>query len=300
MHFLLRALVCCSLLMGTGTAIAASNDVKDLSLDVLPVTNPTPEQAQKPMVIFLTGDGGWAELDKSVSAKLRKQGMPVVGWSTLTYFWHVKTPEQTTADFTRILHYYLANWHRQKVILAGYSFGAEIIPFIINRLDPADRAHIVGTALLVPSTTSSFEIHVSDWLKVSRKGEYNVEQEIRRITDIPTLCMFSKEDDDDDVGVMLCPLLAHQPNVHVVDRPGGHNFDKHYRMISEEIQNTLKSVILPAEPAKSASETDNAVKTNPAAVSAPASSAQSGAAANSNQTPTAIPVQSQDQNHSQQ
>lgn len=250
MHIVRRALfVFCFCLGMTSVAYAEAPVTLDgLTLDLLPVANVTPETADKPMVIFLTGDGGWAELDRRVSARLVKHGMPVVGWSTLTYFWRLKTPEQTTQDLTRILRYYSQTWHRNKVILAGYSFGAEIIPFVINRLAPEDRKKIVGTALLVPSTTSSFEIHVSDWIKIGKKGEYDVLAEIRKITDIPTLCLYSKEDDDDDVGVMLCPLVAKQPKMHVEDRTGGHNFDKHYRMISDLIEQTLQQEIAPAKP----------------------------------------------------
>lgn len=251
MHIVRRALVILSFCLGLSSVAHAEAPVSldGLSLDLLPVANVTPETADKPMVIFLTGDGGWAELDRRVSARLVKHGMPVVGWSTLTYFWRLKTPEQTTQDLTRILRYYAKTWHRNKVILAGYSFGAEIIPFVVNRLAPEDRKMIVGTALLVPSTTSSFEIHMSDWIKITKKGEYDVQAEIHKMTDIPTLCLYSKEDDDDDVGVMLCPLLTSQSNIHVEDRTGGHNFDKHYRMISDLIEQTLRQEI---EPPKSA------------------------------------------------
>ncbi len=55
------------------------------------------------MVVFMSGDGGWAALDKGLGAELQRHGMPVVGWSSLSYYWKKKTPDQATADLVRIL-----------------------------------------------------------------------------------------------------------------------------------------------------------------------------------------------------
>jgi Type IV secretory pathway, VirJ component len=86
----ITALLLCALQLPL-SAIAAT-PVDDLELDLLPVTAVNPADKDKPMVVFFSGDGGWAELDSAVSANLAKQGMPVVGWSSLTYFWSFKNP----------------------------------------------------------------------------------------------------------------------------------------------------------------------------------------------------------------
>ncbi len=62
------------------------------------------------MVVFMSGDGGWAALDKGLSAQLQQHGMPVVGWSSLTYYWKKKDPQQVTADLVRILDDYQSRW----------------------------------------------------------------------------------------------------------------------------------------------------------------------------------------------
>jgi len=45
--------------------------------------------------------------------------------------------DRVVQDLTRILRHYLPAWNRQKVVLVGYSMGADVLPFLISRL-PAD------------------------------------------------------------------------------------------------------------------------------------------------------------------
>jgi type IV secretory pathway VirJ component len=82
------ALLCLLLCAGMRPASAAPpQELKDLPLFEIP--------AQKPgdtLAVFLTGDGGWAQLDRSVAALLAQKGVAVVGLSSLKYFWHARTP----------------------------------------------------------------------------------------------------------------------------------------------------------------------------------------------------------------
>ena len=138
MRAMLLLLICCLVSSFTLPAVAAQPGRvgADLGLVELPVT----QASSAPMVVFMSGDGGWAALDKGLSAQLQAHGMPVVGWSSLSYYWKKKTPDQATADLVRILTEYQSRWGRQRWLLVGFSFGAEIVPFVINRLPPAYRA----------------------------------------------------------------------------------------------------------------------------------------------------------------
>jgi type IV secretory pathway VirJ component len=70
-------------------------EVQDLPLVEVPATTATD---RRDMAIIVTGDGGWAELDKSVAAGLADAGIPTVGLSSLRYFWTPRTPEAAAAD----------------------------------------------------------------------------------------------------------------------------------------------------------------------------------------------------------
>lgn len=229
MRALLLLLVCLAFPL---LAAPSSGAVKaDLGLVELPVA----QASSAPLVVFMSGDGGWAALDKGLSAELQRHGMPVVGWSSLGYYWKKKTPEQATADLVRILSDYQSRWGRQRWLLVGFSFGAEIVPFVINRLPEAYRDNLVGAVMLSPSTASDFEIHVSDMVVHDKAGGYPTLPEVKAIETLPLLCV---QGAGDDSPVRLCPRLQ-QPNVTTVTLPGSHHFDDDYGVLYRSIADRL-------------------------------------------------------------
>ncbi|BBS87551.1 AcvB/VirJ family lysyl-phosphatidylglycerol hydrolase [Aeromonas media] len=233
MRAMLLLLICCLVSSFTLPAVAAqpSRVGTDLGLVELPVA----QASSAPMVVFMSGDGGWAALDKGLSAELQRHGLPVVGWSSLSYYWKKKTPEQATADLVRILSDYQSRWGRQRWLLVGFSFGAEIVPFVINRLPQAYRNSLVGAVMLSPSTASDFEIHVSDMVVHDKAGSYPTLPEVKAIKSLPLLCV---QGADDDSPVKLCPHLQ-QPNVTTVTLPGSHHFDDDYGVLYRSIADRL-------------------------------------------------------------
>jgi type IV secretory pathway VirJ component len=116
------------------------------------------------MVLMLSGDGGWASIDRRLAAAFLQRGIPVVGLDSLRYFWHERSPEETARDVAAVITHYLAAWHCRQVEVVGYSFGADVLPFVVNRLPREVAARIASLTLLEPSSSATFEIHVSNWL----------------------------------------------------------------------------------------------------------------------------------------
>src|SRR5206468_354695 len=160
-------------------------DTSDLSL--IEVKTPTPS-TRDVMAVLLSGDGGWAELDKSVAAGLAAAGVPTVGWSSLRYFWSPKTPEQAAADLVRVITRYARAWNKPRVILIGYSFGAEVLPFLVTRLPPEVRNRVTDVVLLGPGLTASFEFHVAEWFGGSKPTAYRTVPEIEKLS-MPATCI---------------------------------------------------------------------------------------------------------------
>src|SRR5437016_11988162 len=111
-----------------------------LPLIHLPPTAPPSDTA----VILVSGDGGWAAIDKGISRVFAANGMPVVGLDALKYFWTKRTPEEASRDLQRMI----TEAGKPRVILAGYSRGADVLPAMISRLPAAARAKIRLVALL--------------------------------------------------------------------------------------------------------------------------------------------------------
>ncbi|HSC76444.1 MAG TPA: AcvB/VirJ family lysyl-phosphatidylglycerol hydrolase [Pseudomonadales bacterium] len=201
------------------------NGVGDLPLVELPQ-----EQggAANYFVVIISGDGGWANIDKDIAGALGEQGVAVVGWNSLRYFWEAKDPDVMSADLARVIRYYQRHWGRSKVVLVGFSLGADVLPFMVSHL-PADVQQAVsGLALLSPSQDVDFQFHVSDWLE-SDSGDPNpLLPEMEKISRIPLLCVYG--DDDDET---LCQQLTESSGRHIVRLPGDHHFDGDYNTVTQ-------------------------------------------------------------------
>jgi type IV secretory pathway VirJ component len=182
------------------------------------------------LAIILTGDGGWASLDRDIGRVLATKGVAVVGFNTLQYFWAAKSPDRAAKDLERVIHHYLKNWQRQQVVLIGYSLGAEVLPFMAGRLPVDLRKQVAAVALLGPGKTANFEFHLSDWLGGSQEG-LPIAPEMARLKDLKVLCLYGEEESDS-----LCRTLNPE-NSQVKNIPlgGGHHFGGDYAKLAELI-----------------------------------------------------------------
>ena len=95
---------------------------------------------------------------------LAKHNIPIVGWDSLKYFWSPRTPQGAARDLDRVVRHYSQAWGKTHVLLIGYSQGADIMPFMVNRLPAQTHAMVGFTTLLGISDSALFEFHVGNWL----------------------------------------------------------------------------------------------------------------------------------------
>jgi type IV secretory pathway VirJ component len=196
-------------------------------LPLVPV--PTKVAGRDEMAVLLTGDGGWAQTDKGLSEALAKGGIPVVGWNSLRYFFTRKSPDRTAKDLERILRHYLPLWHKEKVILIGYSFGADVMPFLANRLPPDLTERVSLIALLGPSGAADFRFHPTEWLGKVADDSRPVLPEIAKLGGKEILCAYGQAEKES-----LCLKLP-AGRARLLVRPGGHIIAKSYGPIAESI-----------------------------------------------------------------
>ena len=195
--------------------------VSDLPLVELPATG----AAKDVLAIMLSGDGGWAGLDREVARELNARSVPVVGWDSLRYFWDARTPDGAARDLDRVIRHYTQAWHKSRILLIGYSQGADTMPFMVNRLPEESRRLVGATALIALSEEAFFEFKVSHWLGTPTGGLPTApEVESGRIGQV--LCVYGKEESDS-----LCRRL-HGANIRAVALPGGHHFDGDYAAVA--------------------------------------------------------------------
>ena len=178
--------------------------------------------------VLISGDGGWAGIDKEVAGLLAERGVPTAGVDSLRYFWTARTPQGLAQDIDRVVRYYAFHWKKKHALLVGYSQGADVLPFVVNRLSPATRALVRLTTLIGVGGTASFEFHVSNWIGSGDDG-MPVRPEIEKLSSVDTLCVYG--DDDADT---ICPKVSPQ-HARVIELPGGHHFGGNYLPLAQLI-----------------------------------------------------------------
>lgn len=202
--------------------LAPPAELSDLPIVEIPATG-----AGEMFAVLISGDGGWAGLDKQVAAALAQSGIPVVGVDSLRYFWREHTPDDIATDLGRIMHHYAAHWRRPKALLIGYSQGADVMPFAVARLPAATRAMIPLQVLLGLGERAQFAFHLSNWVHSSAEG-LPIAPELEKL-DVRTLCIYGEDDADS-----LCPRLGNS-TLQAMRVPGGHHFNGDYRGLAKTI-----------------------------------------------------------------
>jgi type IV secretory pathway VirJ component len=203
----------------------------DAAISDLPLVEVTGVQSSSDcMVIHYTGDGGWGVTDKGLSEAFVNHGIPVAALNSLKYFWNRRTPEGTASDLARIMKHYTDAWHKKKVILVGYSFGADVMAFMINRL-PLELLPLIDLVVLLgPSPTVDFEFHFTDWLGGSPKDGLKVLPEILKLPKMRMLVFYGSDEDES-----LAPEIRKLGLYDVVELPGGHRIGKNFEPVAKEI-----------------------------------------------------------------
>jgi type IV secretory pathway VirJ component len=231
------AVVC--LALGTASASATAqrppaarsgDAIGELPLHTMPAKGANPMA----LAVMLSGDGGWAGIDKRITEVLASHGVAVVGLDTRSYLMKARTPDEASADIERVIRHYTAQWSVQRVAVVGYSRGADIAPFIVNRLPAPLREQIVLVALLGPAERANFQFHWADLLSdTSRPSDIPILPELERLRGTPVLCVYGKDEKE-----TLC-RLADTGAVRVDQRAGHHHFDGDYDAIAIEILRLL-------------------------------------------------------------
>ena len=214
------------LIENTHTAPSAKPaDLNNLPLIEVPVEHPG-----KIFAVIISGDGGWASIDKSLAEALASDGIPTVGLDSLHYFWTKRTPDEAGRDLQAILNHYFAIWHMEKVLLIGYSRGADVLPFMVSRLPEKLTARTALIALLGAEHGVNFEFRVADWLPGSMKNApYKVKPELEKLAGSRLLCVYGE-----DEPAPLCPDLDPK-QVRLLRMPGGHHFGGDYKTLADHI-----------------------------------------------------------------
>jgi type IV secretory pathway VirJ component len=194
----------------------------------LPVKTMAGNDASKPIIFYATGDGGWSKFSLALVQSFNQAGYPVIALNSKDYFWKKKTPAQTAADVGALLSKYLADWKRNNVVLVGYSFGADVTPFIQNYLDRNIAGKTSHMVLMLPYKSTDFEVHLTEMLGIARKDAWSVPDEINKITK-PILFVLGTEKDQFPLNALTIK------NYNSITIDGGHHFDDKADKVAQQV-----------------------------------------------------------------
>ena len=137
----------------------------------------------------------------------------------LPIFYSKKTPEQTTIDFGNYLLQKIKVRTNQQIVLIGYSFGADVVPFILNRLPKNIHDKVIVSFLMASSGSTDFEIHWSDILGGNSKRNRDVVSEINKLNGDRIVIISASDDHVLDINKITLNKYTREV------LPGGHHFD---------------------------------------------------------------------------
>ena len=181
------------------------------------------------VVLFVSRDG-WASLGLDIEKYIASQGIAVVWFNSLQYFWTRRTPDEAGRALARALEYYLAAWKKDRAILVGYSLGADVLPFMADRLPPELIVRVKLVALLGLDSKVDFEFHLTDRVGGADPGTaLPVKPEVEKLAGTRVLCFYGDDESDS-----LCRGLK-PSQATVIGLEGGHHFNSDYTGIADRI-----------------------------------------------------------------
>jgi type IV secretory pathway VirJ component len=201
----------------------------------LPLIELRSASRSRDLAVVVSGDGGWASIDRQIGESLAAAGIPVVGLNSLHYFWKARTPEQASADLARILRHYLDAWKASDVLLVGYSRGADVLPFMVARLPDDLRSRVRLVALVGLSRRAGFEFHFADLFRDENRADRPTVPEIQRLRGLRLLCVYGADEKDS-----ACRDLPRNLAI-TMELPGGHHFGGAYREVAGRILQMVRA-----------------------------------------------------------
>lgn len=211
-----------SFLLACPAFISAQADIPSLPLYEVQ-TNRVP----RGLIFYVTGDGGWNSFSRDLCSSLAVHGFDVVALDARKYFWNERNPDTFSSDMSAVVMHYQNKWAIHDWILAGYSFGADVAPFALSRLNKKTAKLPTACLLLGPSASTDFEVKVLDMISIaSVVRKYDVVAEIRK-SPCPTLCIVS--DDEQSIS------YTNESLIKVKKLPGNHRFDNNIGSLTQSI-----------------------------------------------------------------
>ena len=186
--------------------------------------------------VLLSGDGGFANLFTKLAQGLADAGIGVVGFNSRVWLSPAKTPDQSAEAVVRAIRAGMQKFGADSIVIVGYSRGADMAPFVGNRLPSDVRAVLGGIAMFGLAPSANFEFHLIDLVKdTERDSDIPIMPELRKLQGVPMVCVYGS--DEKASGCRGAP----ESLMHADERDGGHHFDGADKTLADVVLKLLKA-----------------------------------------------------------
>lgn len=191
--------------------------------------SPTMSRPDLLPVIFFAGDWGWRPLHQESASHLATEGRFVTGIDSTEYFKKKLEPPDWAADLKTLRDFTNEKAGRPaggRVLLVGYCWGGELIPYMLNR---GGTSGFAGAVLLGPDPNSAFVFRVNlQMTNVPSPPDevFEVGPELKRLPPTFPVAFIEGEMDTNSAAKTLEPLVPGPHKRAVV--PGG---DRQFREV---------------------------------------------------------------------
>jgi type IV secretory pathway VirJ component len=199
----------------------------------LPLSLYSSTDTSKPIIFYISGDGGFNKFSTSFMQTLNKQGYAVIGLNAKDYFWTPKKPKEAAVAMEAAIDESNRQWKRNSIVLIGYSFGADVAPFMLTNFSNALASKVSRLILLSPSPKTDFEVHVMQMLGWGKSSGESVPAEINKII---KPVVFIVGDDEKEFPFSQLAIK----NKQIIKMPGGHHYDGDVNALSKQIVAQIK------------------------------------------------------------
>ena len=183
------------------------------------ITYPSANPFSQRILFLFSGDGGWIDFEDKLALAFSRRGFFVVGFNSRSYFWEQRTPQQSADDIQLLVKKYTGLYKGNRIYLCGYSFGADVLPFIYNRLPKSTRNKVIAIQMLSPFATSDFMVHTAELLNLTDDNHpYKVQEEVEKIN-IPVYCFYGETENPKPLSILK------SENFFIDTVPGGHKYE---------------------------------------------------------------------------
>jgi type IV secretory pathway VirJ component len=214
------------LFLGICNILSAQKTSLPLSLHANPDTT-------KPLVFYISGDGGFNRFSTSFMATLNKEGYAVIGLDAKNYFWSKKKPQEAATAIEEAITETNKDWKKKEIVLIGYSFGADVSPFMFTHFSAALSNKITHLILLSPSVKTDFEIHVLQMLGWGKDAGESVPAEINKVSKPVTIIV---GDDENEFPFDQLTIKNRQ----LIKMRGGHHYDGNVDALCKQVTQQIK------------------------------------------------------------